>query len=405
MNQDDRMHMNKSAPRRREPSRHFLAVYFFAFVLFFAIPFSASATFVTTTISISICGNGIIDAGEVCDDGLFNTGAYGSTSLQRHCNSTCSGYGPYCSDGVLQALYGEQCDDGAANGTVGDLCSSACVQLSPPISTTTPPTPPPPPPPPPPPSSSGGGGAFSGNIPVRAQTRVILQGKAYPGSTVNILKDGEVAGIASADSSADFNYETSNVTPGGTTFGFWATDSKGIRSITFTTTFQVTQNAVTTVSNVYLPPTIDIKDKKVSLGDIINSLGTTAPLAKVSLFVDKEPEARAIATSSGSGAWSAAIPTDLLSNEAFHAVKAMFEIFGTGAQAKSGYSQALNFYVGSKNVRVLGTGDLNGDGKVNLTDFSILLFHWGTSSTVADINGDGKVDLTDFSILLFNWTG
>jgi hypothetical protein len=53
--------------------------------------------------------------------------------------------------------------------------------------------------------------------------------------------------------------------------------------------------------------------------------------------------------------------------------------------------------------------DLNRDGKVNLVDFSILLFWWntngGTSDPSADINGDGRVSLTDFSILLFNWTG
>lgn len=367
------------------------------------IPSSAYAAYVTTTITISICYNGIIDAGEVCDDGLFNTGAYGSTSAERHCNATCSGFGPYCGDGTLQALYSEACDDGVLNGTVGDLCSLSCVQLAPPVSTTTPPTPPTPPP-----SSSGGGGGggqFTGTIPVRTQTRVVLQGKAYPGSTVNILKDGQVVGVSQSDNSADFSYEMSSVTPGATTFGFWSTDSKGVRSITFTTTFQVTQNAVTTVSNVFLPPTIDLKEKKANVGEVINALGSTAPNALVSLFVDKETTARATASSSVAGLWSAALPTDILADEAFHAVKAMFEQIGTGAQAKSGYSQAVNFYIGTKDVRTPSNGDINGDGKVNLVDFSILLFHWGTGDAIADLNSDGKVNLTDFSILLFNWTG
>lgn len=370
---------------------------------FFLAPMSVFAAYVTTTISISICYNGIIDPGEVCDDGLFNNGAYGSTSAERHCNAVCSGYGPYCGDGTLQALYSEACDDGVLNGTVGDLCSFSCVQLSPPISTTTPPQPPPPPP-----ASSGGGGgggSFTGTIPVRTQTRVILQGKAYPGSTVNILKDGQVVGVSQADNSADFSYEMSSVTPGPTTFGFWSTDGKGVRSITFTTTFQVTQNAVTTVSNVFLPPTLDLKQKKINLGDVIDSLGSTAPNALVSLFVDKESTARATATSTGAGVWTAALPTDVLGNESFHAVKAMFEQTGGGAQAKSGYSQAVNFYIGNKDVRTPSNGDINKDGKVNLVDFSILLFHWGTSDEIADLNGDGKVNLTDFSILLFNWTG
>ena len=49
--------------------------------------------------------------------------------------------------------------------------------------------------------------------------------------------------------------------------------------------------------------------------------------------------------------------------------------------------------------------DLNKDGKVNLIDFSILLFNWNTDDTVADINQDGTVNLTDFSIMIFYWTG
>lgn len=55
------------------------------------------------------------------------------------------------------------------------------------------------------------------------------------------------------------------------------------------------------------------------------------------------------------------------------------------------------------------SADLNRDGKVNLTDFSILLFWWGSdggpSNPPADINQDGTVSLTDFSIMLFQWTG
>lgn len=50
--------------------------------------------------------------------------------------------------------------------------------------------------------------------------------------------------------------------------------------------------------------------------------------------------------------------------------------------------------------------DLNCDGRVNLTDFSILLYYWGKtrSHSRADINKDGIVNLIDFSILLYWWT-
>jgi hypothetical protein len=48
---------------------------------------------------------------------------------------------------------------------------------------------------------------------------------------------------------------------------------------------------------------------------------------------------------------------------------------------------------------------MNGDGKVNLVDFSIFLLSWGTDDPQADYNCDGAVNLADFSIMLFQWTG
>ncbi len=49
------------------------------------------------------------------------------------------------------------------------------------------------------------------------------------------------------------------------------------------------------------------------------------------------------------------------------------------------------------------TGDINGDGSVNVVDFSILLSKWNTSDSASDLNGDGIVNVVDFSILLSNW--
>ena len=50
-------------------------------------------------------------------------------------------------------------------------------------------------------------------------------------------------------------------------------------------------------------------------------------------------------------------------------------------------------------------GDLNGDGKVDDYDFSILMANWGEFFTDAraDANKDGKVDDYDFSIVMGNW--
>jgi hypothetical protein len=48
-------------------------------------------------------------------------------------------------------------------------------------------------------------------------------------------------------------------------------------------------------------------------------------------------------------------------------------------------------------------GDLNGDGKVDIFDLSILLTRWGSNDTTADLNHNGTVDIFDLSILLTHW--
>jgi fibro-slime domain-containing protein len=67
----------------------------------------------------SICGDGIVTADEVCDDGV-NNGSYGS------CAPGCLGYGPHCGDGIVQADHGEACDDGINNGGYGS-CDPTCT--------------------------------------------------------------------------------------------------------------------------------------------------------------------------------------------------------------------------------------------------------------------------------------
>ncbi|HEY4103826.1 MAG TPA: DUF4215 domain-containing protein [Polyangiaceae bacterium] len=62
----------------------------------------------------AICGDGIVSAGEECDDGV-NDGGYGE------CGPGCK-LGAYCGDGILEP--GEDCDDG--NLIDGDACPASC---------------------------------------------------------------------------------------------------------------------------------------------------------------------------------------------------------------------------------------------------------------------------------------
>ena len=68
----------------------------------------------------TICGNGIIEGSEQCDDGNNISG--------DGCSAAC--IIEFCGDGILQAGLGEQCDDG--NNINGDGCSAACLLEPPP---------------------------------------------------------------------------------------------------------------------------------------------------------------------------------------------------------------------------------------------------------------------------------
>ena len=65
-----------------------------------------------------LCGNGVVDPGEGCDDGKsLNTGGYGK------CNPDCT-KGPRCGDGVKNGT--EACDDGKNDGSYG-TCKPDCT--------------------------------------------------------------------------------------------------------------------------------------------------------------------------------------------------------------------------------------------------------------------------------------
>ena len=73
----------------------------------------------------------------------------------------------------------------------------------------------------------------------------------------------------------------------------------------------------------------------------------------------------------------------------------------------SSYSKVLRFYYIVEEIPevVCPNADLNGDGRVSLVDFSILLYYWGTDNACCDQNQDWVVGLPDFSIMMYYWTG
>jgi cysteine-rich repeat protein len=341
----------------------------------------------TTTINLSICGNALVDVGESCDV-PGESGLYSTTIAGRQCNASCN-FGPYCGDGILQTIYTEECDD--ANNTDGDFCSSECT-IEPAGSGGG--------------GTSGGGGSSGGGTKDLGDTSVSVTGTAYPNQRINFLLDTRAVGSVTANSSGKFEFAT-EASPGTATLGVWANDSSGIRSITLNNTFDVTQGAVTNVSGLILPPTVKLSNPKVSAGVPVIITGQAIPNAQVEIQIGKTSARTEKATSDGAGKYTYTLTTTGMGN-AEYPIKAR-SVSGTAPLlTQSGYSSVVQLFLGVDGAPSTPS-DLSRDGKVNLTDFSILIFWWqsagGDSNPPADISGNGKVSLEDFSILLFNWTG
>jgi hypothetical protein len=262
--------------------------------------------------------------------------------------------------------------------------------------------------PPPPPGGGGGGGGYV--VPV---TSVIFTGRAYPKSTVTLLKDAQVAATTIADANANFSISLSGLSAGNYIFSVYSEDGKGIRSSLLTFPISVTSGATTTVSGIFTAPTIAVDKSEVKRGDNIAIFGQSAPNSEITIAVNSDEEFFAKTPADKDGVYLYNFDTSPL---------AMEQHFTRSKSAYNGeissFSNAVSFLVGTKNVfaglpqKCPAKADLNNDCRVNLVDFSIAAY-WYKRPLSADfklkekaqLSGDGKVDLVDFSIMAYYWTG
>lgn len=365
----------------------FFTLVSFATVTIFSPNYSKADDEVDTSLVVSICGNSVVDAPvEECDV-PGETGEYSTTILGRQCNASCR-FGPYCGDGILQSAYGEECDDG--NNEDRDFCSATCKVE--PAGTGGG-------------SSGGGSGGRGGSSVDLGKTQVSISGLSYPGRPVNILLDGVEVGSISASRTGRFEFMT-EATPGTATLGFWSTDYAGVRSIVLNSTFDVTQGAITSVSGIVVPPTVKIDKPKIDPGDKFTLSGQSTPSTTIEIVFNNNERKETVRTNND-GIWSITIDTAGM-RIGEYAIRAR-SVSGTAPLlSQSNFSTTVQLFLGVDGTAV-SNSDLNRDGRVNLTDFSIMIFWWGSdggnSNPPADINGNGKVGIEDFSILLFNWTG
>jgi len=306
---------------------------------------------------ISLCGNGVIDQGEECD-GSNLAGqtclSCGYTGGTLSCNSNCT------------------------------INTSACT------------------------SGGGGGGGGGGGYTPPSETKVIFSGRAYPKSTVTLLKDAQIVATTIAGSDANFQISLTNISAGSYIFSVYSEDDKGNRSSLLTFPLSVTSGVTTNVTGIFIAPTIAVDKSEVKRGDNIAIFGQSVPQADIVVSVNSEEEFFGKTISDKDGIYLYNFDSSFV-DYGTHYTKSKASI---GNQAVSGFSNVISFKVGTKNIiaklpKAVIKGDLNNDRRVNLVDFSIAAYWYKRLSPPqnVDLNKDGKIDLVDFSIMAYYWTG
>lgn len=272
------------------------------------------------------------------------------------------------------------------------------------------------------PSGGGGGGRGGGTgsefgrekgtnfpyPPELGQPNVYLKGWSYPLAKMTIYKDGTATGTVNATDKATFEYAFYNLVKGKYTFGVQAKDASGYLSNIVNSVIWVNDGAITTISDIFVPASLVLKNSNINSGDQVEASGLSIPDSKVEvsmfLYTGKNPSEDKIikkeVIAGKDGKWQANLETTGLA-KGLYKVRTRTNLDKIGW---SEYSKLVDLGLGVT-VKTGLRADLNNDGKVNLIDFSILMYHWNTNHETADVNTDGKVNLIDFSLMMYEWTG
>jgi len=248
-------------------------------------------------------------------------------------------------------------------------------------------------------------------------TVIIFQGVSYPSSTLTINQDSSLLVEIATNTQAQFNVQAI-IEPGNHTFMIFGEDQDGIIGKESNFTLTLSEGTTTTISGIFLGPTISIDRTVIAASETATLTGTTIPNSELNVTLNSSIVAAAtglpkvavhIASADGNGRWL----------HLFNADDLEVDEYTTFAQATDPISESVSETSKSLAFEVVGDeepdvcdgmaiADINCDGAVDLIDFSILLFYWESTDPAnprADINTDGIVDIIDFSIMMFYWSG
>lgn len=249
---------------------------------------------------------------------------------------------------------------------------------------------------------SGGTGGGNNNDPAI----VTFSGYASPNMTLTFRQSGNVIGTTNIGSGGLFN-ETANAAPGYTTFNIRGRDILGLLATTDDIVLNVSPGSQVTIANIFISPTITADRFNLQKGGTLRIYGSAFPGSTVRIFNNFISSGNPIGQveTNNEGIWEYYFPTSSL-NDGQYSIKVNAQI--DSPHLVSPFSENLEFTIAE--ITCSGA-DFNFDTRVNIVDFSILIFYWERNPAIGnitnvctDLNTDEIVNIFDFSILMHEWT-
>jgi uncharacterized repeat protein (TIGR02543 family) len=243
------------------------------------------------------------------------------------------------------------------------------------------------------PPSGGGGGRAQVIAPV-----ISFTGRAFPLVNVEMMaiRNGQIpiGNTSKGTGEGNFNIAYNGQLPSDVnTFALVVYDKD--KKITQTKLFKLGVNDQL-LATIIMSPTVNLNQQLVTLGTFMGLTGSGMPKYKIELMIDGviAPE---IATVDGKGNYNLTFNTYRL-GLGEHTLR----VRQTDAQGKSSDYSIEKVFTITKSF--VPRADLNNDGKIDISDWSIFITRYNSSDTTnrgeLDLNSDGAIDIKDFSYFI-----
>lgn len=256
-----------------------------------------------------------------------------------------------------------------------------------------------PPPPTPGPTPSPSGGGVGSGTPIT----VTFSGQAYPGCAIEVLRKSAQdtlfqiipTGTASIKEDGAFEISHTGLMREEYLYALRIKDKDGRKTTLSFDVNLLTQNSFT-LKDILAPPTVEVKNTLLLRAEDLQIIGYAAPNNTIEVEIDGSAQ-KGTALADKTGYYGFATSVGPLAVGAHYA--RVRQVAKDGK--KSDWSQTKSF---KKSLLLALKADFNSDGKVNITDWSIFLFRWGSPDqklrSTVDLDGNGKIDVIDLSIFL-----